>query len=122
MARTLHLIGRVVGAVTGALASICWVVAIWLPTAGLTLSGISFVVALLMAPLALFAMIASLRGHFVVVTLMFLASFFPVGAFLITADHWLKWVGRLDLAFLVAVLLMWASSRSLKLARRSTAL
>ena len=121
MAKALNMLGRIVGSLTGIVLSVCWVVAMWIPTAGLTLSGISFVVALLMALLALFAMIASMRGHSAVVTLVFLASFFPVGLFLSTADHWLKWVGRLDVGFLVAALLLWASSQSAKLASSSTA-
>jgi hypothetical protein len=110
--KLLNACGRVIGAVAGAALSVAWCVAIWVPTAGLELTGISFVVALLMTLLALFAAIASVRGHFVVVTLVFLASFFPVGVALFNADHWLQWVGRLDAAFLVAAVLMWIGQRS----------
>jgi protein-S-isoprenylcysteine O-methyltransferase Ste14 len=56
------------------------------------------------------------RGHLVVVTLVFLASFFPVGVALFNADHWLQWVGRLDVGFLVAALLMWIGQRAGKVA------
>lgn len=108
------MLGRIIGTVTGAVASAAWVIAMWVPSAGLTLTGISFVAALVMALLALFAAIASVRGHTVVVVLVFLASFFPVGLFLSTTDHWLQWVGRLDVGFLVAGLLLWAGSRSAK--------
>jgi hypothetical protein len=121
MKGTLQLLGRVIGAIAGFAASLCWVFAMWVPTAGLTLAGVSFVVALLMAIIALFAMIAAVRGHFVVLTLMFLASFFPIGAFLMTTDHWLKWVGALDIGFITAAFLMWVSSRSAKIAATSTA-
>jgi hypothetical protein len=110
--KLLNACGRVIGAVAGAALGVAWCVAIWVPTAGLELTGISFVVALLMTLLALFAAIASVRGHFVVVTLVFLASFFPVGVALFNADHWLQWVGRLDAAFLVAAVLMWIGQRS----------
>ncbi len=110
--KLLNVCGRLIGAVAGAALSVAWCVAIWVPTAGLELTGISFVVALLMTLLALFAAIASVRGHFVVVTLVFLASFFPVGVALFNADHWLQWVGRLDAAFLVAAVLMWIGQRS----------
>jgi hypothetical protein len=110
--KLLNASGRLIGAVAGAALSVAWCVAIWVPTAGLELTGISFVVALLMTLLALFAAIASVRGHFVVVTLVFLASFFPVGVALFNADHWLQWVGRLDAAFLVAAVLMWIGQRS----------
>ena len=111
----LNACGRIVGAVAGAALSVAWCFAMWVPTAGLELTGISFVVALLMTMLALTAAIASVRGHFVVVTLVFLASFFPVGVALFNVDHWLQWVGRLDAAFLVAVLLMWIGQRSGKI-------
>ena len=67
-----------------------------MPAAGLTLPGISAVGALMFAVFALFATIASVRGHATVVVLLFLASFFPVGASLIRIDHWLSSVGWLD--------------------------
>lgn len=98
--------GRVIGSVCGAAAALAWSFAMWVPSAGLTLSGVSFVVAFAMALLALFAAIAAVRGHYTVLTLMFLASFFPVGAFLLTADHWLRVVGVLDLGFLTAAALL----------------
>jgi hypothetical protein len=110
--KVLNVCGRVIGVITGAALSVAWCVAMWVPTAGLELTGISFVVALLMTLLALFAAIASVRGHFVVVTLVFLASFFPVGVALFNADHWLQWVGRLDVGFLVAAALMWIGQRA----------
>ena len=55
--------------------------------------------------------IAAAYGHGVVIALFFLASFFPVGAFLMPTDHWLKWVGWLDLGLLVAAVLIWVTSR-----------
>jgi hypothetical protein len=114
--KVLDACGRIIGVVTGAALSAAWSFAMWVPTAGLELTGISFVVSLLMTLLALFAAIASVRGHLVVVTLVFLASFFPVGVALFNADHWLQWVGRLDVGFLVAAALMWIGQRAGKVA------
>jgi hypothetical protein len=114
MANAVNMVGRGVGALTGLGVSAGWFFAIWVPTAGLTLTGIDLVVALLMAALALFGMIASVRGHVIVVTLVFLASFFPVGVALATAEHWMRWVGRANVGFLVAALLIWAGSRFAK--------
>jgi hypothetical protein len=119
--RSLSWLGRAVGALTGALLSVAWSFAIWVPTQGVALTGFSFVVALLMAAFALFATIASIKGHFVVVVLVFLASFFPVGVALITADHWLQWIGRLDFGYLIAALLMWAGARGANTAAPSPA-
>lgn len=121
LSRSLSWLGRAFGALTGALLSVAWSFAIWVPTQGVALTGFSFVVALLMAAFALFATIASIKGHFVVVGLVFLASFFPVGVALITADHWLQWIGRLDLGYLVAALLMWVGARAAKAATPSPA-
>lgn len=119
--KSLGWLGRAIGALAGALLSVCWTFAMWVPTQGLALTGFSFVVALLMAVLALFATIAAVRGHFVVVVLVFLASFFPVGVALITADHWLQWIGRLDFGLLLSAVLMWIGSRGAKTAAPSTA-
>jgi hypothetical protein len=91
-----------------------WAFALWVPTSGLTLSGVSFVTALLLVVFAVFAAVASAYGHAVVVVLLFLASFFPVGAFLLSADHWLRFAGFGDLALLAAAVLMWATARVAK--------
>jgi hypothetical protein len=43
--------------------------------------------------------------------LVFVASFFPVGVVLVTAEHWLRWIGVLDVGLLVAAVGMWLSAR-----------
>lgn len=98
------------GLVCGVVLAGAWVVALWVPAAGLPLTGISIVTALLLVVLALFAGVAAMHGHGVVVGLLFLASFFPVGAFLMPTDHWLKWVGWIDLGLLVAALAIWLTA------------
>lgn len=107
MQSTLNTIGRALGALCGAALAVIWVFTLWVPAAGLTLSGVSVVVALMLTAFALFASIASLRGHATVVVLLFLASFFPVGASLIRVDHWLRVVGWLDVGLLAASALLW---------------
>lgn len=109
---TVNVLARALGVLSGAVLSGAWAFALWVPTSGLTLSGISFVVALLLMVLALFATIASFYGHAIVVVLAFLASFFPVGAFLMPTEHWLRWTGWLDLALLAAGALMWLTRRA----------
>jgi hypothetical protein len=103
--------GRVLGALAGALLSVAWTYAIWFPSGGLTLAGPSIIVAGLMALLALFAAIASLKGHKTVVLLIFIASFLPVGGYLLGVDHWLRWLGVLDLLLLAAAVLIWWGAR-----------
>ena len=112
MLKALNAFGRALGALCGAVLSVAWVFALWVPAARLTLSGVSVVVALLLAIFAVFATIASIRGHAVVVVLLFLASFFPIGAYLMPADHWLRWVGWADLGLLLAAVLIWITRRA----------
>jgi hypothetical protein len=109
--KSINLLGRAIGVVCAASLASAWAVALWVPAAGLTPTGISVVTALLLVVLAIFAGIASVYGHAVVLALLFLASFFPVGAFVMPTDHWLKWVGWLDLGLLAAAVLIWLTSR-----------
>ena len=111
MAKAINWLGRALGLVCAAAAAGAWAFALWVPSAGLNLSGISVVTALLLVAFALFAGIGAARGHAVVVALFFLASFFPVGVFLLPTDHWLKWVGWVDLGLLAATVLIWVTAR-----------
>jgi len=111
MSKGFNWFGRGLGVVCAALLASAWAFVLWVPAAGLTVTGISVVTALLLVTLAVFAGIAAAHGHAVVLTLMFLASFFPVGAFLMPTDHWLKWVGWIDLGLLAAAVLIWSTSR-----------
>jgi hypothetical protein len=111
MAKTIHWLGRGLGVLCAAALALAWAFALWVPSAGLPSSGVNVVAALAFLAFAVFAGIASAYGHAVVVVLLFLASFFPVGAALMTAQHWLRWVGWGDLGLLAAAVLMWASAR-----------
>ena len=87
-----------------------WAFALWVPSGGLTLDGIGGVGGALMSlVLAVFAGIAAVHGHAVVIALVFLASFFPIGVSLLPRDHWLQAAGWLDLGLLVAAVLIWAT-------------
>lgn len=111
MIKLLNLLGRAIGALSGAVLAVCWSYVMWVPAAGLTLSGVSFIVAALLALAGLFAVIGAVRGHSVVLVLVFLASFFPIGVTLLQVDHWLRWVGWLDVGLLAGGALMWITAR-----------
>jgi hypothetical protein len=111
MAKAINWLGRSIGLVCAAGLAAAWAFALWVPAAGLSLSGVSVITALLLVVFALFAGIAAVHGHAVVVALLFLASFFPVGVFLLPTDHWLKWVGWADLGLLVSAVLIWTTGR-----------
>ncbi|HVS22826.1 MAG TPA: hypothetical protein VMU03_03800 [Gammaproteobacteria bacterium] len=108
MREMLNTTARALGALCGAVLAVVWAVTLWVPAAGLNLSGISVVVALLLTVLAVFAAIASVHGHATVVVLLFLASFFPIGSWFFTrTERWLLGVAWLDVGLLVAAALMW---------------
>ena len=113
MLRTLNWLARGLGVFCALVLSGAWTYVLWVPAAGLTLSGVSVVMALLLVVFAVFAGVASAYGHAVVVVLLFLASFFPIGAFLLPTDHWLRYVGWVDLGLLLSAALMWATARRL---------
>jgi hypothetical protein len=103
--------GRALGALSGAVTSVLWMYAIWFPSREISMSGVSVAVAWFMAMLAIFAIIASVKGHSVVLFVAFLASFLPVGAFLLYVEDWPRWIGVLNLALLAASILIWQSGR-----------
>jgi hypothetical protein len=109
--KLLNVLGRGIGALSGALLAVCWTYVMWVPAAGLHLSGVSFIVALLLALGGLFSVIAAVRGHSIVLVLAFLASFFPIGVTLLQVDHWLRWAGWLDIGLLAGGVLMWLTAR-----------
>lgn len=111
MSDLLNLAGRVLGACAGIVNAVAWAFAIWVPDAGLQLSGVSAAIAFLMTLLSLLAAIAAWRGQAVMLFVMFLASFLPIGALLLRVDHWLHWVGMLDLVLLLGCVLIWWSGR-----------
>jgi hypothetical protein len=115
MAKTINWLGRALGLVCAAGLAGAWAFALWVPSGGLSLDGIGGVGGALMSlVLAVFAGIAAVHGHAVVIALAFLASFFPIGVSLLPRDHWLQWAGWLDLGLLVAAVLIWATRRRLE--------
>lgn len=115
MTKTINWLGRGLGVVCAGALALVWAFVLWVPAAGLTVTGISVVTALLLVAFAVFAGIAAAHGHAIVLALLFLASFFPVGAFLMPTDHWLKWVGWLDLGLLISAVLIRATARRVPL-------
>ncbi|HEX7238216.1 MAG TPA: hypothetical protein VF405_14710 [Gammaproteobacteria bacterium] len=109
MANAINWLGRAVGVISASGLAAAWAVVVWVPSSGLTLTGVSVIGALMFLVLAVFAGIASAYGHATVVALAFLASFFPIGVSLLPREHWLQWAGWLDLGLLVAAVLIWST-------------
>lgn len=111
MAKAINMLGRGLGLVCAASLASIWAFVLWVPSDGFSVDGVNVVGALMFLALATFGAIASVYGHAVVIALVFLASFFPIGVSLLPRAHWLHWVGWLDLGLLVAAVLIWATRR-----------
>ena len=111
MAKTINWLGRALGLVCAIGLSVAWAIALWVPSGGLTITGVNVIGALMFLVLAVFARIASVYGHATVIALAFIASFFPIGVSLLPRDHWLQWAGWLDIGLLLAAVLIGATRR-----------
>ena len=111
MLRTLsQYAGKIIGAASGVAACGIWLWALGTPQGPFSLSAANIAIGVLMMMVAIFAVIASVRGHGPVLVVMFIMSFFPVGAYLFGIPHWLRWIGVVDVGFLVAGLMIWYST------------
>lgn len=111
MLRTLsQYAGKIIGAASGVAACGLWLWALGTPQGPFSLSAAYIAIGVLMMLIAIFAVIASVRGHGVALLVIFMMSFFPVGAYLFGIPHWLRWIGVVDLGFLVAGLMIWYST------------
>ena len=113
------MLGKLIGFVSGGVAALMWNQLMWfggvessqiLP--GFVVSKWSqpfpvFVVAMIMVILSIAVVIAALREHHRALVILFIISFFPIGISLFTAEHWIKWVGFVNIGFLIAGILMW---------------
>ena len=103
--------GKFIGAASGVAACGLWLWVLATPQDTFLLSAAHIAVGVLMMLFALFAVIASLRGHGLALLIMFFMSFFPVGGYLLGLPHWLRWIGVSNLGFLAAGLLIMYSTR-----------
>lgn len=103
MGRLLVILGQAVGVLSGGVLTLLWLYVIWFPGEnGLSITGVSVLVAAFMGVLALVAAVASYKGHTTVIFLVFVASFLPIGAYLLGVAHWLRFVGIFDCGLALA--------------------
>lgn len=114
MKKTLQLVGKTIGMLSGTGACIAWLYVMWVPSLALPLTGIAFAVAMLMALIAIMAVIASFHEHGVVLIIMFCFSFFPVGFFLLGLPDWVQVIGVLNLGYLFAGLIAWRTQPAIE--------
>jgi hypothetical protein len=113
MLRTLsYYAGTIIGTASGVAACGLWLWALGTPQGPFSLSPVHIAIGVLMMLFAIFAVIASVRGHGLALLIMFIMSFFPVGGYLFGIPHWLRWIGVLDLGFLMAGLMLLYSTRN----------
>ena len=106
----IRLVGKIIGVVSGVGACASWTVAMWTPTPPIPLYGVAFFVALLMALFAIIVVIASIHGHGITLIVVFFASFFPIGYFLLGVP-WMWVIGVLNVGYLIAGLVAWRMPR-----------
>ena len=107
MRSIIQLIGKSIGIISGVSACAAWMVEMWSPTPALHLSGFGFAVALMMAALAGVAVLAAYHGHGITLIVLFFASFFPIGLFLIGEAGGLGVIGFLNMGYLISGLAAW---------------
>ncbi len=61
----------------------------------------------MMILIAIGVVIASTKGHGIMLIIFFAISFLPIGLYVLTIPHWLRWVGLVNLGYLAAGLLIW---------------
>jgi hypothetical protein len=67
-----------------------------------------------MSILAIIAVIASVHGHGITLIVLFFASFFPIGLFLLGMPSWVRVIGILNLGYLIAGLVAWRMPRTIE--------
>ena len=91
-----------------------WNVAMWKPLPALPLTGVAFIVAMLLMIFAILAVIASVHGHGITLLVLFFASFFPIGLYLLEDPDWVRVIGFLNLGYLIAGLVAWRMPQSIE--------
>lgn len=112
MTQLIRTVGKVIGVVSGGVAAIMWTQLMWFGGFEWSQPFPVFVVAMIMVIISVAVVIAAFREHNRVLLFLFVISFFPIGISIITADHWIRWVGFVNLGYLLAGILMWESGQS----------
>jgi hypothetical protein len=107
MREFIYLLGKNIGALSGAAVALLWIAAMWDPTMDWNNAGVSLGIAFLMSVVAIVVVLASWRGHGIFVIILFLLSFYPIGYYLWTVPHWIRWIGAFNIGFLIAGLMVW---------------
>ena len=99
-------IGQLIGVTAGALSCLLWMAALWDPASTFSFNPVSMLVVFLMILSALLVIIASIKKNSTALLVMFFIAFLPVGLYVIAIPHWIRWIGLVDLGYLVAGLLL----------------
>ena len=102
-----YKLGQLTGIIAGVIASLLWMMTLWIPDASFSFNIASMAVVLLMIILAIIAIVASLKGHAAVLIVMFGISFFPIGLYVLGIPHWIQWVGLANIGYLLAGVIIW---------------
>ena len=97
---------QLLGAAVSSATALIWLAVLWLPSERDVLGPFFGVVgAALMLFFAILGALAAYRGHGNLMLCMFLAAFLPIGAFMLyTEQSMYRWIGLLNLIYLVAAI------------------
>lgn len=109
MVRIRQLLGKVIGVVSGGAAAFIWTWALWSGGVQWSHPTAVFLISMVMLLLSIAVVIASVREHSRALIFLFVVSFFPIGFYLFTVDHWIQWIGVTNIGFLFAGLFLWQS-------------
>jgi len=97
---------QIIGVISGLSGCLLWLLTIGDPASTFSFSTASFAVVFVMILISIIAIIASIKGHGTMLIVLFAVSFFPIGLYVIAIPHWLRWVGLVNIGYLIAGLLI----------------
>jgi uncharacterized membrane protein YqjE len=111
-ASVLRLFGQVFGAIVSSVTALIWLAVLWLPSEREVLGHFGVVGAVVMLFVAILGVLSAHRGHGNFMLAMFLAAFLPIGAYMLwTTQPMYRWLGLLNLLYLVAAIVVRSTRR-----------
>ena len=106
-------LAQLVGAAISSITAVIWLAVLWLPSERDVLGHFGVVGAVLMLFFALLGVLAAHRAHADLMLGMFIAAFLPIGVFMLyTEQSMYRWIGLLNLIYLVAAIAVRATVKS----------
>ena len=103
----LYKLGQTLGVSAGGITASLWMYYLWGPSTLSSFNVGSMGSVFLMIILAVIAIVASLKGHAMVLFVIFGISFLPIGLYLLGLPLWIQWIGLSNIGYLLSGLIIW---------------